>query len=128
MCARVCEGWGVLSFDATLSTLVLSTNSPLSLPSSASPSFCQWIIDNGGIAAEDSYPYVSGNGTTGVCKKPKLKVKTVRGCMRVYVCVHKVTADKATGGVWTRRLNTSGRTNGQTPSLLHTPERKGIGL
>jgi len=35
----------------------------------------QWIIENGGLAGEDIYPYVSGNGTTGVCKKPKLKVK-----------------------------------------------------
>ncbi|EKX39047.1 hypothetical protein GUITHDRAFT_154556 [Guillardia theta CCMP2712] len=26
-----------------------------------------WIIQNGGIAAEDVYPYISGNGTTGVC-------------------------------------------------------------
>jgi len=37
----------------------------------------QWIIENGGLAGEDIYPYVSGNGTTGVCKKPKLKVKVV---------------------------------------------------
>jgi hypothetical protein len=39
--------------------------------------FVQWIIENGGLAGEDAYPYVSGNGTTGVCKKPKLKVKAV---------------------------------------------------
>mmetsp|Transcript_12867 Transcript_12867/g.35656 ORF Transcript_12867/g.35656 Transcript_12867/m.35656 type:complete len:223 (+) Transcript_12867:601-1269(+) len=35
----------------------------------------QWIIENGGLAAEDAYPYISGNGTTGTCKKPKLKLK-----------------------------------------------------
>eukprot|EP00286_Rhodomonas_abbreviata_P024698 CAMPEP_0181298132 /NCGR_PEP_ID=MMETSP1101-20121128/5619_1 /TAXON_ID=46948 /ORGANISM="Rhodomonas abbreviata, Strain Caron Lab Isolate" /LENGTH=319 /DNA_ID=CAMNT_0023403133 /DNA_START=485 /DNA_END=1444 /DNA_ORIENTATION=- len=35
----------------------------------------QWIIQNGGIASEEVYPYISGNGTRGMCHMVTLKTK-----------------------------------------------------
>jgi len=37
------------------------------LPSQA----MEWIIKNGGIVTESTYPYTSGGGDTGTCQKPK---------------------------------------------------------
>jgi len=36
-----------------------------------------WVKQNGGICAEDAYPYTSGGGTTGTCKKGCQPVVTV---------------------------------------------------
>lgn len=35
----------------------------------------EWIINNGGIASETVYPYISGNGTTGICQQVHLRTK-----------------------------------------------------
>jgi len=37
----------------------------------------EWIIKNGGLTSEEAYPYNSGTGTTGVCKKKLIKDKKV---------------------------------------------------
>lgn len=34
-----------------------------------------WIIANGGITSEETYPYISGNGTTGKCNQVHLRSK-----------------------------------------------------
>merc|ERR1740138_1634242 len=39
----------------------------------------EWIQKNGGICSEESYPYTSGAGTTGTCKKGCTPVVTVTG-------------------------------------------------
>mmetsp|Transcript_4463 Transcript_4463/g.7192 ORF Transcript_4463/g.7192 Transcript_4463/m.7192 type:complete len:369 (+) Transcript_4463:37-1143(+) len=33
----------------------------------------EWIINNGGITSETVYPYISGNGTTGICNQVHLR-------------------------------------------------------
>eukprot|EP00287_Rhodomonas_sp_CCMP768_P009393 CAMPEP_0196736446 /NCGR_PEP_ID=MMETSP1091-20130531/14503_1 /TAXON_ID=302021 /ORGANISM="Rhodomonas sp., Strain CCMP768" /LENGTH=354 /DNA_ID=CAMNT_0042080185 /DNA_START=29 /DNA_END=1093 /DNA_ORIENTATION=- len=36
----------------------------------------EFIIQNGGIASEELYPYISGNGTRGMCNRVTLRTKT----------------------------------------------------
>merc|ERR1719310_62284 len=60
----------------------------------------EWIIKNGGLTSEEAYPYNSGTGTTGVCKKKLINT-------RKFTSQIIATSPRTTRRTWRRRSRSS---------------------